>query len=236
MRRFNMADRDRNQVRGSVNWDATTNLSLQGNVEYTDDNYSNSVYGLQSNKGLMANLEANWTVSENFTANLFYTYEEQRAQSGGLSYGSNSSTASVNGSTVVSGGCFNTVVAKNMNAKIDPCLNWFTDMKDKVNTIGAGFDWKNLASRQAGAHGQRALQRRAHRHRRHRWLVREQPVCRRRQAARRSRRALHPGGRHADREPEVAGSADRRAVRARQAVLDPRVLLVAEAQGDGLCL
>ncbi len=146
MRRFNMADRDRNQVRGSLNWDATERISLQGNVEYTDDNYSNSVYGLQSAKGLMANLEANWTVSENFTANLFYTYEEQRAQSAGISYGSNSNTASVNGSTAVSGGCFNTVLAKNMNAKVDPCLNWSTDMKDKVNTIGAGFDWKNLAS------------------------------------------------------------------------------------------
>jgi len=149
MRRFNMADRDRNQVRGALNWDATEQISLQGNVEYTDDNYSNSVYGLQSNKGLMANVEANWTVSENFTANLYYTYEEQRTQSAGTSYGSNSNATNVNGvagNTVVSGGCFNTVLAKNLNGKIDPCLNWATDMKDKVNTIGAGFDWKNLAS------------------------------------------------------------------------------------------
>ncbi len=146
MRRFNMADRDRNKVRGAISWDATERLSVQGNLEYTDDHYSNSVYGLQDAKGWMANIEGNLALSETFNANLFYTYEEQRSQTAGISYGSNSNTASVNGSTVVSGGCYATVLEKNMNAKIDPCLNWTTDMKDKVNTIGAGFTWRGLAS------------------------------------------------------------------------------------------
>ena len=151
MQRFNQADRDRSKLRGSINWDATGALSLQGNVEYTDDHYSNSVYGLQDMKGWMANVEGNLALSENFNANLYYTYEEQRAQSGGISYsaGAISNAANVGGvagNTVVSGGCFSTVMDKNMNAKIDPCLNWATDMKDKVNTIGAGFTWKGLAS------------------------------------------------------------------------------------------
>ena len=196
----------------------------------------NSVYGLQSAKGLMANLEANWTVSENFTANLFYTYEEQRAQSAGISYGSNSNTASVNGSTVVSGGCFNTVLAKNMNAKVDPCLNWSTDMKDKVNTIGAGFDWKNLASGKLEVMGN-VLYSDARTdigvaggsYVNNPYAVAGKPPVD-------PAVGVHTRGQPADGQPEVDRAADRGAVRARQAVGDPRVLLVAEAQGDGLRL
>jgi hypothetical protein len=35
---------------------------------------------------------------------------------------------------------------KNENAKIDPCLNWSTDMRDKSDTVGIGFTYKNLMS------------------------------------------------------------------------------------------
>jgi hypothetical protein len=146
MMRYYAADRNRNKVRGAINWDATNELSLQGNVEYTDDDYSNSVYGLQNEKQLMANIEVNWALNENFNANLFYTYEEQRQKSAGISYsaGQITNTDNVNGSMGVSGGCFLTVMEKNANAKIDPCLNWSADMKDKINTVGVRFDWKGL--------------------------------------------------------------------------------------------
>ncbi len=40
MRRFNMADRNRNKVRGSVNWDATDKLSLAGSLDYNHDDYT----------------------------------------------------------------------------------------------------------------------------------------------------------------------------------------------------
>ena len=241
MMRFNMADRDRNKVRGSINWDATAQLSLQGNVEYTDDNYSNSVYGLQNAKNFMANVEGNFAVNENFNANLFYTYEEQRAQSAGLSYsaGAITNTATVGGvagNTVVSGGCFSTVLDKNANAKIDPCLNWSTDMKDKVNTIGGGFTWKGLmggkldlignllysdARTDIGITG---------------GTYANNPYGGRRQARRDSRRHLHPDREHADGQPEDDRAADRRPVCARQAVRHPRVLRLAAPEGERLCV
>jgi hypothetical protein len=90
-------------------------------------------------------------VSESLSANAFYTYQNQRYQSSGISYsaGSITNTATVGGvagNTVVSGGCFATVAEKNANAKIDPCLNWNADEKDQVNTLGAGFNWKGLAA------------------------------------------------------------------------------------------
>jgi hypothetical protein len=152
MQRFNQADRDRNKVRATIDWQALEQLSLQAGVEYVDDNYSNSAYGLTSGKNLAVNLEGTWQASEDLSANIFYTYQEQKYESGGISYsaGSITNTATVGGvagNTVVAGGCFATVADKNMNAKIDPCLNWNANERDKVNTLGLGFNWKNLADR-----------------------------------------------------------------------------------------
>jgi hypothetical protein len=147
MRRFNMADRNRSKGRASVDWGATEQFSVQGGLEYNQDDYSKSVYGLQNSKSWAANVDGTLSVSENFTANVFYTYEDLRSQSAGISYGSNSATANVGGvagNTVVSGGCFDTVLARNNNVKIDPCNNWSTDMRDKVNTAGIGARYRGL--------------------------------------------------------------------------------------------
>lgn len=146
MRRFNMADRNRNKVRGSVNWDATDALSLQGGLDYDKDDYHNSVYGLKNAETWAFNLEGSYSVSSDLAAQAFYTHEDIKSQSAGISYAANSNTAFVGqaGNTIVSGGCFATVLAKNSNAKIDSCSNWSTDMRDKVDTFGAGFKYKNL--------------------------------------------------------------------------------------------
>ncbi len=149
MRRFNMADRNQSKVRASLDWGVTDKLSLQGNIEYNDDDYNNSIYGLKSAKDLALTLEANYLLSDNFSANAWYTYQDQKAESAGISYGSNSNTANVGGvagNTVVEGGCYATVVERNMNAKVDNCLNWSTDMKDKINSFGIGAKWTGLMS------------------------------------------------------------------------------------------
>jgi len=149
MRRFNMADRNENKVRGTLGWDATEHFNLTGNVEYVNDDYSNSVFGLQKSTNFAATLEANWAVSEHFNINAFYTYENQKANSAGWSYSAGQITNAANvggvaGNTVVAGGCFNTVFDKNVNAKIDPCLQWATNMVDNVNTVGMGFKYTGL--------------------------------------------------------------------------------------------
>jgi MtrB/PioB family decaheme-associated outer membrane protein len=146
MRRFNLADRNRHKARASVNWDATDKFSLQGGIDYNKDDYSNSVYGLKNAENWAVNLEASYAFGEDFTAQAFYSYEDIKSGSAGISYGSNSANPFVGqaGNTIVSGGCFPTVLQRNQNAKIDPCLNWSTDMHDKVDTFGAGFRYKNL--------------------------------------------------------------------------------------------
>ena len=86
MRRFNMANRDRNKVRASLDWQVQETLSLQASVEYLDDNYTNSVYGLQDAKGWSANLEGNWQPSADLSVNLWYSYQDQHINAAGDSY------------------------------------------------------------------------------------------------------------------------------------------------------
>jgi MtrB/PioB family decaheme-associated outer membrane protein len=144
MRRFNMADRLRDKVRASLEWQASEQFTLQGGIDFNRDDYSNSVYGLQKAQSQALNLDASYAVSESTNLTAFYTHEDQRSQSAGNSYTANSTAANVNGATVVSGGCFATIALRNANNKIDPCLNWGADMRDKVDTLGAAFSKKGL--------------------------------------------------------------------------------------------
>jgi hypothetical protein len=52
----------------------------------------------------------------------------------------------VGGFTAISGGCYATIALRNASNKIDPCLNWSTDMKDKVDTFGLSLKHKGLMS------------------------------------------------------------------------------------------
>jgi len=149
MERFNQANRNQNKVRGTLNWDPTEKVQLTGNIEYNDDHYNSSTFGLQKTQNLAVNLEGNFVVTQDLTANAYYTYEEQKADSAGWSYSAGQLTNAANvggvaGNTVVSGGCFNNVFDKNVNAKIDPCLQWATNMVDRINTFGASFKYAGL--------------------------------------------------------------------------------------------
>lgn len=144
MRRYNMADRTRNRVRGNLDWQPTESASLQGSLDFTRDNYADSRYGLLATRDWALNLEGTYNASENFALTVFYTHEDQHAQSSGNSYTANSAATSVNGFTIISGGCYATVALRNASNKIDPCLNWSTDMTDQTNLYGLSIDRKNL--------------------------------------------------------------------------------------------
>ena len=146
MRRFDMADRNRDKLRSSVNWQANEAISLQAGLDLNDDRYSNSVYGLQSAKSWALNLEGTYSPTDELNFTLFYTYEDQRSRSAGDSYTANSAAVNVAGFTTISGGCFATIALRNASNKIDPCLNWNTDMRDKVDTLGLAFTRKKLMS------------------------------------------------------------------------------------------
>lgn len=148
-RRYFVANRNRNRVRSNFEWQATQQFSLQGTGEFNDDDYLNSKYGLKRGTYWAATVDADYAPGDNFIVDLFYTYDNQRLGSAGDAYGNNSSGTFQGqaGNTIVSGGCFSTVAAKNLNAKIDPCLNWLKNNRDKIDTLGFSIRRKNLAAR-----------------------------------------------------------------------------------------
>lgn len=139
MRRFNMADRDRNMLKSSINWQATDRLSLQAGFNWNKDDYGNSDYGLTDGRNWALNLDGTFAVNENLSFNAFYNHEDQQSRSAGNTYTANSITVAVGAANVLSGGCYPNVTTKNQNNKIDPCLNWSADMQDRVDTLGISF-------------------------------------------------------------------------------------------------
>jgi MtrB/PioB family decaheme-associated outer membrane protein len=148
MRRYMEADRDRHKVRSDLDWEATDKLSLHGNVEYTDDDYLNSAYGLKKDVFWEASMDASYAASENLVADVFYTYDNRGLLTRGDAYGTNSTTAFVGqaADTLISGGCYPTVVARNASAKMDPCLNFTKSDRDKIDTLGFSLSSRNLLS------------------------------------------------------------------------------------------
>jgi MtrB/PioB family decaheme-associated outer membrane protein len=144
MRRYNMADRNRDKLRAGLDWRAGDKWSWQGGFEYNNDDYFNSTYGLQQGSGWALNVDGTFAASETFTASVFASREEQRQTMAGNSYTANSATSAVNGFTAISGGCYATIGTRNRNNKIDPCLNWSNDMRDTLDTVGLSFQQKGL--------------------------------------------------------------------------------------------
>ncbi|MGZ5080300.1 MAG: MtrB/PioB family decaheme-associated outer membrane protein [Usitatibacter sp.] len=146
MRRFNMADRNRDKVRSLINWEASETLSFQGGVDFNKDDYSNSVFGLKSARSYGLNFEGTFAASDDLSASLFYTFEDIRSKTASDAYGANSNTANANGFTAIDPVvCNATLLQRNLNGKQDPCLIWNTDMRDKVDTLGLSVRKTGLA-------------------------------------------------------------------------------------------
>ena len=146
MRRYFVADRNRNKVRTLLNWQATERLSLQGAVDFTGDHYPSSVYGLRDARIWATDVDGTFALADDLSANVFYTYETQRSITAGNTYTANSNVASVtNGQPGVVGlsgnSCdsYTTLQQRNNNNKLDPCLNWSANMLDGANTLGFGL-------------------------------------------------------------------------------------------------
>jgi MtrB/PioB family decaheme-associated outer membrane protein len=144
MRRYNMANRNRTRGRANLEWQATERLSLHSDLDYTRDAYADSVYGLLDSRDWAVNLEASYSASENLAVTVFYTHENQRSHSAGNTYTANSAATNVNGFTAISGGCYATIALRNASNKIDPCLNWSTDMTNRTHVAGVTFERRNL--------------------------------------------------------------------------------------------
>jgi len=146
LRRFDMADRRRDKLRATLDWQATERLSLQAGADWNRDDYPHSTYGLLKSESYALHLEGSYAVNEDFELPVFYTHEDLRSSTAGDGFGTNTSAAFVGkpGNTLVSGGCYTTVLEKNEHGKVDPCLNWSTDMRERADTFGLTLARNNL--------------------------------------------------------------------------------------------
>jgi MtrB/PioB family decaheme-associated outer membrane protein len=138
LRRYTVADRNRNKVFADLDWQGSDKFSVHGNGDLNADAFINSAYGVRKDLYWAATLDASYTPSETLVVDLYYTYDDKHLQSRGDAYGSNSATAFVGqpADTTVSGGCYPTVAAKNAVAKIDPCLSYAKTDRTKYDTLG----------------------------------------------------------------------------------------------------
>lgn len=145
MRRYYVSDRNRDKIRSAITWVATEAITVQAGLDHNRDRYPGSTYGLQRSRTWTANLDGSYALADNFTADAYYTYEILGTGTAGNTYTANSNSASVNGFTALSGNAcdgYTTLLQRNNNNKLDPCLNWFTDMADRVHTVGVGLRGK----------------------------------------------------------------------------------------------
>ncbi len=149
LRRYFVADRNLNDARAQFDWQAGEKFALQGTGQATDNNYVNSKYGLRRDTAWAATMDVSYTPTADLIADVFYTYDNRRYNAAGDAYGSNSTSTFQGqaGNTAISGGCFATIAARNASAKIDPCLNFVKNDRDKVDTVGLTLRRENLAGK-----------------------------------------------------------------------------------------
>jgi MtrB/PioB family decaheme-associated outer membrane protein len=146
-RRYYVADRNRNDGRAQINLLARDKFAFTLSGEASDDDYLNTKLGLKRRTWWASTIDASYVASDNLVADVFYTYDNQRLYATGDAFGSNSTATfqGQKGNTVLGGPCFSTVADRNASAKIDPCLNWTHNDRDKIDTVGLTLRRKNLA-------------------------------------------------------------------------------------------
>jgi hypothetical protein len=140
---YNLTNKDGNKAKASLSWQATEKFALTTDLEYAQDKYKTSVYGLESATTTNLNFDGTWTPSDDSSISVFYSYEDQKQRFNGMTYNNNSAAAAANavaGQTAISSTCSTTyanLAARNAVYKIDPCSNWSADNRDRTDTFGA---------------------------------------------------------------------------------------------------
>ncbi len=118
MKKFFMAARNRDKLRAFVNAAPSDRLDLQFGIDYNQDRYPDSEFGLKEANGWMFNFDANLRASDAVSGHLFATAEQ---------YGTDQN------SRAYSGG------ASKPTQSIDPNRNWSMSATDHTTTVGLGL-------------------------------------------------------------------------------------------------
>ena len=116
MRKYNMADRRRGELKGGATFDATQALVFSLAGGWSNDDYLHSPIGLTSSHSLTMDGDVSYVLAKTLTASLFYGYERIRANQNGYLI-------------------FDTVSG-------NPLRNWAVRNLDTVHSAGLKLDWQ----------------------------------------------------------------------------------------------
>ena len=118
--KYYLAPRNRDKLRAFANFSPTDKLSLQFGVDYNNDKYPDSTFGLSDAKGWSANFDAGLMASEAVTGHFFASYEEYGTDQNSRAY------TAANKATVLA----------------TPALGWSMAARDHTSTFGLGLKVK----------------------------------------------------------------------------------------------
>ena len=126
MRKYNLADRDRNTLGALINYMATEKLYLGARADYSEDDYTDTEIGLTETSQPTVTIDFSYQPISNITTYGYYTWENIQS--------------SQNGDDVTSG-----TPATNTNGP------WQADFDDTFDTVGVGAKWTDLGKWDLGA-------------------------------------------------------------------------------------
>jgi MtrB/PioB family decaheme-associated outer membrane protein len=145
-RQFYLADRDRNKLRGVLNYQANDAWSFGSSLEYLKDEYKNLQYGLKNVRGYNINLDGAFAATEDLSFTAYYTYEDKKSEMDSLVIGRGNSTTILDAPAYTNpcSGYFAATGHLPSDLGTDPCRQWAESQADKVHTFGMGFKMRNL--------------------------------------------------------------------------------------------
>jgi MtrB/PioB family decaheme-associated outer membrane protein len=125
LRKYYMAKLRRNDLHSWVSITPLENLSIGGDIRYSNYDYYDSEYGLQSNRILNPGVDVSYAPLEELNFHAFYSYERTRSK------------LKSNGWNFLAG----------ETDPFDSGLNWSNRDKDTFHTVGAGVDFDVIPDR-----------------------------------------------------------------------------------------
>lgn len=121
LRKYNQADRERSEGEVYLNFMAGDAVAIGASVNYAEDDYDNSIFGLTMSRVSSYNVDFTWTPTDSFSLYAFASEERYRNDQSGRAF---------------SGGAVRAAQA------FDPNRNWNTKSRDYVMTYGIGGNVK----------------------------------------------------------------------------------------------
>ncbi len=123
LRKYNVANRTRDEVAGVATFLPLDSLVLTLRGSYSRDDYRNTELGLKESDAFSTTADLSYSPTEWLTGSVYYTYQQMTFDQRGHSF------------NFVPGSAF------------DDTRRWSTETEDRIHTVGAGLTWAGLDNR-----------------------------------------------------------------------------------------